>query len=81
MIKRNNTKKIMVGNVQIGGQDKVVIQSMCNTKTKDIITNKKVDNSSKKDKTIQLSKNKAKSPKNLKNLVISDKYAFISGLF
>ena len=26
----------MVGNVQIGGQDKVVIQSMCNTKTKDI---------------------------------------------
>lgn len=31
-----NTKKIMVGNVQIGGQDKIVIQSMCNTKTKDI---------------------------------------------
>ncbi|MBO6243560.1 MAG: flavodoxin-dependent (E)-4-hydroxy-3-methylbut-2-enyl-diphosphate synthase [Clostridia bacterium] len=26
----------MVGNVQIGGQDKVVIQSMCNTKTKDV---------------------------------------------
>ena len=26
----------MVGNVAIGGQDKVVIQSMCNTKTKDI---------------------------------------------
>ena len=26
----------MVGNVQIGGQNKVVIQSMCNTKTKDI---------------------------------------------
>ena len=36
MIKRNQTRKIMVGNVQIGGQDKVVIQSMCNTKTKDI---------------------------------------------
>ena len=26
----------MVGNVQIGGQNKVVIQSMCNTKTKDV---------------------------------------------
>lgn len=33
---RNETRKIMVGNVQIGGQDKVVIQSMCNTKTKDV---------------------------------------------
>lgn len=28
----------MVGNVQIGGQNKVVIQSMCNTKTKDIVS-------------------------------------------
>lgn len=36
MIKRKNTRKIMVGNVQIGGQEKVVIQSMCNTKTKDV---------------------------------------------
>ncbi len=35
-ILRNQTNKIMVGNVQIGGQNKVVIQSMCNTKTKDI---------------------------------------------
>lgn len=35
-MKRNNTRKIMVGNVQIGGQDKVVIQSMCNTKTKNV---------------------------------------------
>lgn len=35
-MKRNNTRKIMVGNVQIGGQSKVIIQSMCNTKTKDI---------------------------------------------
>lgn len=35
-MERKNTRKIMVGNVQIGGQDKVVIQSMCNTKTKDI---------------------------------------------
>lgn len=33
---RINTKKVMVGNVQIGGQNRVVIQSMCNTKTKDI---------------------------------------------
>ena len=36
MYNRNNTRKIMVGNVQIGGQNKVIIQSMCNTKTKDI---------------------------------------------
>ncbi len=36
MYKRNETRPIYVGNVQIGGQDKVVIQSMCNTKTKDV---------------------------------------------
>ena len=36
MIKRTDTKPIYVGNVQIGGQNKVVIQSMCNTKTKDV---------------------------------------------
>lgn len=35
-MERNETRKIMVGNVQIGGQNKVVIQSMCNTKTKDV---------------------------------------------
>lgn len=35
-MKRTQTRKIMVGNVAIGGQDKVVIQSMCNTKTKEI---------------------------------------------
>ena len=35
-MKRENTRKIMVGNVQIGGQNKVIIQSMCNTKTKDV---------------------------------------------
>ena len=29
-MKRTETRKIMVGNVQIGGQNKVVIQSMCN---------------------------------------------------
>lgn len=36
MERREQTKIIKVGNVQIGGQNKVVIQSMCNTKTKDI---------------------------------------------
>lgn len=33
---RSKTNKVMVGNVQIGGQNKVIIQSMCNTKTKDV---------------------------------------------
>ena len=36
MYKREETRPILVGGVQIGGQNKVVIQSMCNTKTKDI---------------------------------------------
>ena len=36
MVKRIDTRKIFVGDVQIGGQDKVVIQSMTNTKTKDV---------------------------------------------
>ena len=35
-MKRNETRPIHVGNLQIGGQNKVVIQSMCNTKTKDV---------------------------------------------
>lgn len=35
-MKRTQTRKIMVGNVEIGGQNKVVIQSMCNTKTKEV---------------------------------------------
>ena len=35
-MKRTETRKIMVGNVQIGGQNKEVIQSMCNTKTKNV---------------------------------------------
>lgn len=38
MYKRTETRQINVAGVQIGGQDKVVIQSMCNTKTKDIIS-------------------------------------------
>ena len=33
MYRRENTRKVFVGNVQIGGNDKVVIQSMCNIKT------------------------------------------------
>ena len=36
MYSRNQTRPIYVGNVQIGGQNKVVIQSMCNTKTKNV---------------------------------------------
>ncbi len=32
---RNNTRVISVGNVKIGGNDNVIIQSMTNTKTKD----------------------------------------------
>ena len=36
MYKRTDTRQINVGGVLIGGQNKVVIQSMCNTKTKDV---------------------------------------------
>ena len=36
MYKRTETRPINVGGVQIGGQNKVIIQSMTNTKTKDI---------------------------------------------
>lgn len=36
MYKRTDTRPIYVGGVQIGGQNKVVIQSMTNTKTKDV---------------------------------------------
>lgn len=36
MIKRTDTRKIMVGSVQIGGENNVVIQSMTNTKTKNV---------------------------------------------
>ncbi len=35
-MKRTETRPVMVRNIQIGGQNKVVIQSMCNTKTKDV---------------------------------------------
>lgn len=33
MLPRNNTKQIKVGNITIGGSNKVLIQSMCNIKT------------------------------------------------
>ena len=36
MIHRKETRKIKVGNLSIGGDNKVVIQSMTNTKTKDV---------------------------------------------
>lgn len=36
MVTRTQTRPIYVGNVQIGGQNKVVIQSMTNTKTKEV---------------------------------------------
>ena len=35
-MKRIDTRPVMVKNVQIGGQNKIVIQSMTNTKTKDV---------------------------------------------
>lgn len=35
-MKRTQTRPIQVGNLQIGGQNKIVIQSMTNTKTKDV---------------------------------------------
>lgn len=36
MFKRTDVKPIYVKDIKIGGQEKVVIQSMCNTKTKDV---------------------------------------------
>lgn len=35
-MKRTETRPIQVGNIQIGAQQRVIIQSMCNTRTKDI---------------------------------------------
>lgn len=37
MYSREQTKPIFVGDIQIGGNNEVIIQSMCNTKTKDIV--------------------------------------------
>ena len=36
MINRINTRTIKVGNIEIGGNNNVIIQSMCNTKTKNV---------------------------------------------
>ncbi|HBP00956.1 MAG TPA: 4-hydroxy-3-methylbut-2-en-1-yl diphosphate synthase, partial [Candidatus Moranbacteria bacterium] len=36
MIKRRKTKKIKVGNIYVGGNAPVVVQSMCNTDTRDV---------------------------------------------
>ena len=36
MIKRRNTKQIQIGNVKIGGDAPISVQSMCNTDTCDI---------------------------------------------
>ncbi len=36
IIKRENTRKVTVGNLQIGGNEHIVIQSMCTTKTHDV---------------------------------------------
>jgi (E)-4-hydroxy-3-methylbut-2-enyl-diphosphate synthase len=36
MFQRTETRAVKVGNVQIGGNDQVVIQSMCTTKTHDV---------------------------------------------
>ena len=35
-MKRNETRSFKVGNLDFGGNDHVIIQSMCNTKTKDV---------------------------------------------
>ncbi len=36
MLPRENTKVVSIGNVKIGGNNPVAIQSMCNTKTEDV---------------------------------------------
>jgi (E)-4-hydroxy-3-methylbut-2-enyl-diphosphate synthase len=36
MIKRRKTRKVKVGNIAIGGNSPIVIQSMCNTDTRDV---------------------------------------------
>lgn len=38
MINRRKTKQIFIGNVQIGGDAPISVQSMCNTDTRDIVT-------------------------------------------
>ena len=38
---RNKTKKIQIGNVCIGGGERIAIQSMTNTKTEDVEADRK----------------------------------------
>ena len=35
-VRREKTRSVRVGKITIGGNDHVVIQSMCNTKTRDV---------------------------------------------
>ena len=44
MIKRRKTKQISIGNVKIGGEAPISVQSMCNTDTRDVkATLKQID--------------------------------------
>ena len=44
MIKRKKTKQISIGNVKIGGDAPITVQSMCNTDTRDVnATLKQID--------------------------------------
>jgi len=36
MRKRNETLQVKIGNLMLGGNDNILIQSMTNTKTKDV---------------------------------------------
>ena len=36
-MKRHKTKVITIGNVKIGGNNPIVVQSMTNTRTKDVV--------------------------------------------
>ena len=36
MIKRRETKQISIGNIKIGGDAPISVQSMCNTDTRDV---------------------------------------------
>ncbi len=37
MIKRKKTKVIEIGNVKVGGDNPITVQSMCNTDTRDVL--------------------------------------------
>ena len=71
MYKRTETRPIFVGGIQIGGQNKVVIQSMCNTKTKDV---EKVKNMMEK---IVLKLLKDKNGLNMNKLILGLKHQLL----